>query len=503
MEKYIKFTDRVDRRSPRNEAKEGTCWLRENILSRDGRNNSPKGTERLNSTGLNKPITWIGRYYTVESGSISPKTFCYSQDGKLYTQNELTGVMTEIKSGLNTNAYPKHWLYKSQTQTKLYLVDGLNLYEYDGNNNNTFNKITITDTDGKTINPIDVIEHLDRLILISNTFYYVSKNLNPIIFNDSTDSIQGIVGSGKGLNLALGKIEDSLFFLNTEGIFRLIGDTISAVASTFDIELVEERKIIASGSAQKVEKAILFIADDLELWSFDGSNSKLLSYSEKLKDFINPIRDMLNKMTSTYENNYYKLSFVENGYTYNNLEVWWDALEDKIDFVRGRNVGSYLKIDPTRESIYYQYGRSDFGYVMWANRGYNFDGVAIRKRLISNDIVISKGDNVRFTEFFPVIEPTGVRNLLLRYVLDGRISDLDDTAKWTQDLSGEAKFLGLIRINNQNQMTERVKPKINYSRGESISFEIFDNSLDLEFSLLGIGISYTVKKSKKGKKIGQ
>lgn len=502
MKKFYTFTKKIDRRSPRNSGDENSPILRENLISRDGRLKRPDGTVQA-IIGFSGIVTWSARYYTVETGQVSPKTFAYTQDGILWVIDDSAGTATKVLENLNENAYPKSWLFKTQTQTKMYFVDGEKLYVYDGNNDNKFIDTEVVDRDDNSIEPIDLIEHKDRLFLISETILYVSKNLDPSVFDDATDCIDIIVGSGKGKNLALGKIEDTLFILNTEGIFRLVGDTISAVATTFEIRLVEERNIIAGRSAVKVEKAIVFVADDLELWSFDGSNSKMLSYSEKLKDFINTNREMLDRMVATYYNNYYMLSFVEKGLTYNNLEIWWDALEDKIDFVRGRNVSCYMQTDPTVENAYMQLGRSDTEKLMWADQGRNFDGVGIETKLTTRDIVMIKGHNVRFRGFYPSIEPTAQRTMFFRYLLDGRLSDLDGDANWLQDLSGEAKLLGVIRIANQAQFLDRLRPQINYAKGESIRFELFDSSLNLEFTMLGMGVSYTDKGIKKGKKVGQ
>lgn len=458
-----------------------------------------EGTANPYAQNLTDIVTWKGRYYTVETGQVSPKTFAYTQDGKIWVYNQ-HGVATLVKEGLNLNAYPKHYLFKTANQTKLFLVDGKDMYVYDGNNDNLFEKVDdLVDVNDNSIKPIDLIEHKDRLWVVSNTDLYVSKNLEPAVFSDATDSFQGIVGSGKGKNKALWKTEDFMFILNTEGIFQVIGDTISAVASTWAIIKKEDRRIISGRTAVDVERGCVFLADDLELYSFDGNSTKLLSYSEKISDMINGTRDFLDKAVAVYEDNYYKLSVVEKGENVNKLEIWWDAFENKIDFVKGRNVSCYLVIDPTEEEVFYQFGRSDVNYTMWADRGRNFDGAAIKWRLTTRDIVEKKGFNLRYTKFYPVIEPTAVRNVFFRYLLDGRLSDLSGNANFLQNISGEAKELGFIRIRNQSQFTDGIRPKINYSRGESIAFDMFGEEVDLVFSMLGIGFDYIIKNRKKGK----
>ena len=501
---YLKFNGKIDRRSPANEGKTEDPLVRENWLARDGRLTTVPGTELAITTAFTANPVWEGRYYSIETGITSPKTFVYTRDGKIWLLDDDLKTAEIVKSGLNHDTFPKHVLIKTQTQTKMYLVDGKDLYKYDGNNANKWEKVTITDTNGNSINPVDLIEHRDRLILVSNTFVYVSKNLDFDIFDDATDSIALIVGSGKGQNLALGKLENNLFFFNTEGIFGLFGDVISAVASTFEIRLADERRIIAGRTAVLVEKAIVFLAEDLEVWSWDGSLARMLSYQEKLKDSINPNRNMLDMAVADYHNNYYMLSFVETGHGINNLEIFWDAFEDKIDFVRGRNVSCYMHTDSTLEQSYQQLGRSDTGKIVYADRTTQFDGVDINIKLLTRDITIASGRNARIVAFRPKIEPTWNVPIGIRYHLDGRLSSpTGSNPVWSQNLRGEFKTLGFINIKNQRQFGDRIRPQIAYSRGESIAFEINDSTANLKVVLQGIGIDFIAKGRKKGKIIGE
>lgn len=478
--------------------------VRENWLARDGILKKPRGTEKAITTTLTDIPRWLGRYYTVEVGNISPKTFAYTKDGKIWAIDDQAETATSVKENLNINGYARHVLFKTSNQTNLYFVDGVNLLKHDGNNDNKFEKITFNDSESNSVNPIDAVEHLDRLWVISDTDLFVSKNLEPENFSDASDSLQIIVGSGRGKNLRLVKLADRLYILNTEGIFAVAGDVISALAATFEVRLVEERKIIAGGSLAKAEKAIIFLAEDYEIWSFDGSQAQLLSYKFKLKDYISPVRELLNKACATYYNNYYMLSFVEKGEVEPNLELWWDSLEGKIDIVRGRHVSCYLDIDPAVENDYLQTGRSDIGSIMYCDRGYNFDGVAITSRIRTRDVTPEKGTLVRFLAFYPEIVPIGDKNLTITYLLDGRSSNPTGAdSYWTQNLRGETKTLGFIEIGNQAQTSFRVRPKINYSKGESIAFEINDATLDLRVDLVGIGIDYIGKHRSKGKLVGQ
>lgn len=499
---FQKFTGKINRRIPFDEGDFSEPILRENWLCRDGKLSKPNGNEIV-ITGLSDISRWMARYHSTEAGNTSPKTFVYTQDGKLWVLDDQLGTATVIKELLNLNSYPKSWLFKTGDQTKMFFVDGFGLYSYDGNNANTFLRVTLADSNGDSVNPIDVIEHKDRLFVLSARSLFISKNLDPENFTDADDSIEIIVGSGKGRNLRLGKLEDRLYIFNTEGIFALNGDVISALATTFEVTLVEERNIISAGSLCKVEKALLFIGDDYELWSWDGNQTQMLSFELKLKDFMNTYQNMIEKATSIYHNNYYKLSFVEKGTAEPNLEVWWDAFENKIDIVRGRNVSCYVRTDPTIEEEYVQLGHSNVGSISQDDRGYNFSGSAIVTRLRTRDLTVLKGFNVRFTSFYFQFMPTGNRNMVITYLLDGRSSNPSGAdANWTQNLRGEVKTLGMISIKNQSQTTSRIRPKINYSRGESIAFEIIESTLGLQADFIGMGIEYTSKQMSKGITIG-
>ena len=140
---FTKLDGNIDRRSPPNEGEPSTPVLRENWLARDGVLHKPKGTERAITTLLDDIPRWEGRYYTVETGQISPKSFVYTQNGKLWIINDQAKTATEIKDLLNENAYPNHVLFKTASQTRMFLVDGKNLYEYDGNNDNKFDKVVL------------------------------------------------------------------------------------------------------------------------------------------------------------------------------------------------------------------------------------------------------------------------------------------------------------------------------------------------------------------------
>jgi len=60
----------------------------------------------------------------------------------------------------------------------------------------------------------------------------------------------------------------------------------------------------------------------------------------------------------------------------------------------------------------------------------------------------------------------------------------------------------MIEVGNQAQATFRVRPKINYAKGESIAFEVNDSTTDLECDFMGMGIDFVAKQKKKGKTIG-
>ncbi len=538
------------------------------------------------------------------------------------------------------------------------MVDGQKLWKTNGNNKNEWEDVGLVDKYGENYKLLDVMEHLDRLLVLSENTLFVSANLEPDKFDDPVDSIEIVVGTGKGRNIGIGRIEDTVYIFNTEGIFYLAGDVLSAVAETFEIRLVDEKVAIATRTIVPVEKAILFLADDLELYSWDGNTAKLISYEEQLKLDINPDRIELDKAVATYDNvaKYYKLSVVKKGDTYNTLEYWYDALEDKIDMVEGRNISCYVHTDPTVENRVTWVGKSD-KMELQREGGRNFDEKAPAILLRTTELPIGKiGENARISNIYPKYECTGERNMFFRYLLDSRLSDgertteiinlgydedgastdsitwtngtigtfftmvdtayintlfarcyiqfsglanaiiysynaglpgtvlaksnvktvsgtmsweqfifpsslklekgtkyglaiqldtgpnmfcsydlataeswttnntgtniaetdrqfsiyvpytresVTEVANFTQDLSGEAKALGFVRIANQKQTTDRIKPRIKYARGETITFEVVDHTKDMELKLLGIGYDIIQKGRIKGKGVSQ
>ena len=504
VKKFFPFDGRINRRDPRDQA---SIVERVNLLSRNKTAKLISGTEKATTDAATDIFTWAARYYSVETGIRSPKTLGYTKDGKIWHIDLVSETMTEIQDNLAPNAYPEHWNFKAGNQTIMYLCDGKNLWKHDGNNDHKFEKVTITDTAGATIDPIDNIEHLDRQLLISANYLYVSKNLDFDIFNDPNDSIQIVVGSGKGKNLAVQKIDgiDGVFILTTEGIFVLYGDVISALAATFEVRKVEQRNIIAGRTARQVENAILFLSDDYNLWSFNGQTTQKMSHPEKLEDFVNPERVFLDKAVAHYDpiDNYYKLSFVETGETSPNIEIWYDAITQKIDFVRGRNVSCYVQADATQEKNFTMACRSDANYIVYTNRGRDFDGSNIELKLRTGDIRIGDGDNARIIGLYPKVTPEGDKEIFMRYLLDGRLSQSDDSVGNAMvDLNGENIGLGFINISNQAQITSRIRPQIKYSKGTSIAFEFYAQASDIDIELHSIGVEVVGKGTKKSKKVG-
>ena len=504
---WLKFNKRVDRRSPRNEGDPDSPIRCENLIRRDNLLETVTGTSKAANTVLDSEPTWMSKYYSIESGVESDKLFTYTKGGKLWLLNERDDVIVQVSSNkvFNTSAYPRSASFKTANQTKLYMVDGKNLWSYDGNAGNDWELISITDTDGNTVNPVDVIEHRDRLWLLSDTTVFVSANLNPETFDSSTDSVNIIVGSGKGRNIGFGKIENNLYIFNTEGIFVVTGDVISALAPTFEVELVDPHKCIARGSIQTVEGAIVYLGEDLELWSWDGVQPKMLSYSEHLALDINPYKQQLEKCSSIYDpvNKMYKISVVATSKSLPNLEFWWDAYEDKIYFIKGRKVTCYARSDATEDLQTLYLGCSD-NYIRYEDKSATFDGTPIPVSFRSRNITLVKGTNVRICNFYPQVGVYGDVDLNIRHHLDSRLSDdSSDGTNFNQNLRGEVKTLGSIRIPRQTEFTGRAQPIIDYARGETISFEIVNSTQDLRIKLIAMGVEYIRKSKKKGRIIGQ
>ena len=93
--------------------------------------------------------------------------------------------------------------------------------------------------------------------------------------------------------------------------------------------------------------------------------------------------------------------------------------------------------------------------------------------------------------------------MFFRYLLDGRLSEFTDSgSNFLEFIEGENKGLGFIKIKNQAQYIDRIRPKINYAKGTSIAFEIYDATKDIKLDLIGIGIDFLPRALKKSRKIG-
>ena len=654
MDAYYSFTKRVDRVSPRSKGDAESPVLRENYFSRDGRLQTVRGTERVIDSLLTEKCTGCWRYYSRETGVDTPKTVAYTVDGKLWWINEKTKTATEVLTGLTKNAYPQAAIFRIGDQYNMYIVDGEHLWEWNGNNSNIWEDKTPKQNDGSSYNPIDVIEHKDRLCLLTAKQVLISKNLEPVVFDDASDSIEIIVGSGQGYNRALRKLRDRLYFFNTEGAFILNGDVLSAVATNFSVDMADPNTRVVTGrTAQNVENGIMYLGEDLELYTFDGNSSKLMSYNEDLKSIINPERVYIDRAVAHYDTTEkrYFLSVVETAENENNFEIVYDAVEDKIDFIRDRKVSCYCQYNGAFEETELLLGSAKVRTILYANRGYNFDGAGIRHRLRTRDIYFNKGQRGRISAFYPELEPRGNSDIAIRYLLDGRLSDiktdysalvsngdmevwsgggatdpdnwtsastgsiarvtdayhgtyaaeitapllagteslsqtvyhqnhyiqvscwckcstaakaylqvtnlwdtesnvyhtgggewekltsgkvslgsrsqfgrinlyvafdavaifdyieitvysLTENARFDQSLAGEQIGLGFINISNQSQFIDRVKPKIFYSQGSSITFEIDEAELNNHYGLLGIGLDLVSRPKIKGKKVG-
>ena len=110
MDVFIKFNGKINRRSPRNEGKPEEPWLRENFISRDGKLTRVKGTQKAIDELLTSKPTWMGRYYSVETGVVAPKTFAYTQDGKIWLINDeagaLAAVLGKVNPGIKKSFHP-------------------------------------------------------------------------------------------------------------------------------------------------------------------------------------------------------------------------------------------------------------------------------------------------------------------------------------------------------------------------------------------------------------
>ena len=493
----------LNRVLPSHELPPGQLQKSMNMYPTHGVLKKVEGTERYNLDSLgNHPITWVHRYYGRKAdGQKVKKVFCFYDDA-IYVGNDQARTLSAVESGFNKGGYPSSEIIQVGGNARMYFFnEGKDVpYYYEGGTGNTFYQSAIT------LQPIMGVAWLDRLWVFeenSNVLYY-SKNLDPENFTDSTDAGEIQIGiSKREIIMGIIRYNDTLYIFSDRKIYYISGRT----PSTFSVrEIHANLGLGATHALCAVEASIVFMGSDFELYSFDGSLASIRCISLELnfRDMINPLK--AERVVCGYHNDLLRVSFEpfsqESTTVFNsdelitNVKDFGQNGQPKWGHARGTNVSCYSVWNRFGDRNELVTGRSDnTGCLMFHGRTNNFDGQAIEIQARTRDIVASLDTNVRIPTIYVNGKTNGENTIVVRSYLDTRNSEYS-----TNDISqeGEVYTLGFIRIAQQAAFNERMQLDIDKSKGQMISIEIWNNTLDRDIQIysFSVGIRKSAKKLK-------
>ncbi len=483
------------------------CQELRNLLSLDGRIYLVPGASRYNSTALTNDIKWAKKIYYTIGGDNKKDQFVIS-GGKIYKGNEQSQALNQVTINnsldisLDSNFYPIDTTIKVAEQVSTFLVDGTYFYKFNGNDSGNWERLPIKlDTDGDTIQPIFIIEYLDRLWVLvkqKNILIY-SKNLNPENFSDSTDA--GILELPPGIGGFPTGLVKSRGYLNVVHEDYIVPVTGSS-PSTFGIRPGD----VTYGYGTRAPRSIFNLgpdefgflnSKDNEI-HLSGSLPSQLSYDIKFRELINPVKADQTIIHYDTVLNAIRVGYVLTGETLLNAEEIYSINEKKwCGQTRDRNISCYCQWNGRGDDGRLLTGRSDTGLLMIQDASLNFDSNAIHYKFVSasymSDDEIS---DLEFEEFFIDAKPYGNFGIPLSYYVDSRI-----TTSGTEqvNMQGEIINLGLIEISDQNVFLNRALPFIDYSKGRMIRFQIEETISNRKFEFYGIYAKYQKQESKSDK----
>ncbi|MEN6414375.1 MAG: hypothetical protein ABFC84_16680 [Veillonellales bacterium] len=452
--------------------------MRDNKITKVG------GTTRYNPTALTNKIPYVKRsYHKRGDGTFVKRTICFS-NGSFYSGNDVTGALTLAQGGFPTNAIPTDLTFQVSGNSILYSFTGLETpYKYDGNGSYTFERTTL-DAD-----IMAAVEHLDRVFYIKNNSSDLdySEEITPETIEDTI-----LIGNAQdSINIAVVKgANDTIYIFKNNSIYELLGRTPSSFQArciTTKYGLASKRAICAVGSG------FIFLNEfDKELYFFGGSESSIMNLTEadiRLREIIDTTYDSIESVCMAVHNGLFRFAFKhrESPIDSNNCELIYCITEPQADgkpkwsLVKGSNVLSYAVMNQQGDSNELLTGRSDIGCLMYHNRGWDFDSTAIETIVRTAEVVVSEDMVHDFLDFFIKAKPGHYSlNAIFKYFLNGRYSI---GASSNLSVRGETRDVGSIHLSNSSLLNDRIVPLCNYRRGNSISFEIYENNggTELEF----------------------
>jgi hypothetical protein len=474
------------------------CTKLQNYIARDKKITKIGGTEAYNPIQLPENVPWVHRsYHKRGDGSFRKVMFCYS-DGQIYYGDDVARTFTSAQAGFNKEVIPMHVTFQVSGNSILYFISGEDeIYKYDGNGSFQWEKTTINEDIGRTV--VQAAAHLDRV-------WYVSKDSSTLAYSTtlkpedlSTDAGDIVVGqeTDSVIRAVIVGANETLYIFKNNSIWQLFGRT----PSTFQFRKITDKYGLATKRTVYPVGSGFVFWDELskELHFFGGTEASITPLTEdeiRLRDIIDQTPHEIQKAAMTVHRGLFRFAFKHReDNQHPDRELIYAVNDPRPDgkprwsMSKGAKVMSYSTWQLQGDRNELVTGHSEYGKVMYHNRTNNFDGGAIETIVRTGEVVASEDKAVRFDGFKIQATPgPSDAEPLFRYFMDGRISDRGEKGL---DMEGETRAVGEFKLQKQDLFNTRIIPLSSYSRGNSISFEIYDNSLDtfLEFG----NISFTAR----------
>jgi len=462
-----------------------------NYISRDSKIKKIGGTYPYNPTDVTHPVPWTHRsYHKRGDGTFVKTTLCFA-NGVVYSGDDLTGALTARRTGLRTSAIPTSATMQVSGNSVMYLYTGFDeVVKYDGNGSYVFEDTTLNADLGRTIE--SAVVHLDR-------FWYVSKNSSILAYSTTlkpedltTDAADVIVGqeTDSFIRRCIVGGNENLYIFKNNSIWQLFGRT----PSTFEFRMITDKYgLAAKRGICAVGSGFVFLDEfTKELYFFGGTESSIMPLTERairLREILDI--GQVDKVAMTVHKGLFRFAYKHvDDDIYQDRELIYVISEPgpdnlpKWSNIKGTKVYSYSTWKEQGDNDELLTGRSDTGKIMYHDRGGKFDTTAIKTHVRTAEVVASEKGNVRFKGFWVKGKPTS-RNVDVKfnYYLNGRYGTHGGSSL---NAFGEYRQIGSALFSTQYLMNNRIKPYHAQSLGNSISFEIIDETKDLDLEWYSI-----------------
>jgi len=462
----------------------------QNFYFRNQRIHKIPGSVRYNNTALPTSVRWTERYYGKRAdGTFVKYAFCYA-NGNVYMGNDVAGTFSTVKEGLYIDAMPESVVVQVAGNSRMYLFDGYNTpFYYEGDSLGTFYPSAITYKFAQGVVKDTRLWAFERN---SSTLYF-SRPLYPEDFS-ATYGGSLIVGNEKDSFIyRILLIGNDIFVFKNDSIWVVRGNT----KSTYSCEyVIPNMGVCGQRAVGLIGSSIIFVCEqDKEIYEFTGTPtprqlSIWLKFAKRLDNYhasdIVCGWDMKNKLCRI------SFNYIDSADIGNNHEIIFPLDEfnsngqPKWSMTKGARISCYSNWNRQNDNEFVT-GRSDLGYLMYHNRGFNWDDASIECILRTDDISPFPGSNCHFNSLFIRGERSN-GTVTIRTYLNTR-----HTGSASQDITdvGEQQTLGAISLSTQYNFNNYIPFLTGYDIGESMAFEVYDNTAQKSIVLEDLIIDYT------------